>query len=215
MRYFAASVVLAGLASLANAAAVDNVYQRDAALSVTLVKIGNAEVKATIKNVGAKSLKLMKYGTIFDDEAPIEKLTVSTAESKIPFEGVLRSIKTTDLTEDVFYLLEAGATYETTIDAAAVHTLETGKYSVVASGALPYAEVGSTVLSGDAVAYKSNVVDLDVDGEEAKKSKKAVLAIAERTVLQTGCTAAQRTATVNGLSKRVFLKCVTVVSIMC
>lgn len=201
MHYFKASIILVSLASFANAAAVENVYQRDAALSVTLEKIGNAMVKATVKNVGAKSLKLMKYGTIFDDEAPIEKLTVSTAELKIPFEGVLRSIKTTDLAEDVFYLLEAGASYETTIDAASVHTLETGKYSVVASGAVAYAEVGSTVLSGQAVAYKSNIVELDVDGEQAKKSKKAVTAIAERTILQTGCTAAQRTATVNGLAK--------------
>lgn len=200
MHYFKASVVIAGLASFADAVAVDSIYQRDAALSVTLVKVGNAMVKATVKNVGAKSLKLMKYGTIFDDEAPIEKLTVSIAESKVKFEGVLRSVKTTDLAEDVFYLLEAGATYETTINAASVHTLETGKYSVVAAGAVAYAEVGSTVLSGQAVAYKSNVVELDVDGELAKKEKKAVGAIAERSILQAGCTAAQKAATVKALA---------------
>lgn len=170
---------------------------------MTLAEVGHAVVKATVKNTGTTALNLLKYGTLFD-AAPVEKLSVMDAESKVAFEGVLRRVQTKDLAADVFYLLEAGATYETEINAAAVHTLTTGKYSVTAEGAIPYAQADSTELTGDAVYYKSNTLELPVDGALAAKVKRAIPTLSERTVLQAGCSTAQRTATTNALAKYVY-----------
>ncbi|MAD87035.1 MAG: hypothetical protein CL912_29100 [Deltaproteobacteria bacterium] len=103
----------------------------------------------------------------------------------------------TNLAEEVFYTLEAGATYETEISAAATFNLETGKYSVSAEGAFAYAEIGSNELSKDAVTYKSNTLELQVDGEAAKKVRKSLPALMERTVLQSSCTGTRRTSTLN------------------
>jgi len=103
----------------------------------------------------------------------------------------------TNLAEEVFYTLEAGTTYETEISAAATFNLETGKYSVSAEGAFAYAEIGSNELSKDAVTYKSNTLELQVDGEAAKKVRKSLPALMERTVLQSSCTGTRRTSTLN------------------
>lgn len=200
MHYIKATLAMAAMAGLTNAVVLQDLVQRDAGLEVTLEKVDNSAVKATVKNVGAKALNLFKSGSIFDD-APVEKFTVTQDGSKVDFEGVMRRVTTTNLTQEAFYLLEAGATFETTVDAASVHTLETGAYSVVAVGALPYAEAGSTVLSGGAVYYQSNTLDLKVDGAAAKKVRKAIPVLSERAVVQSGCSSSQRTATLNALSK--------------
>lgn len=184
------------VAAVANAA----VLQREAALEVTIVEVNHATVKATVKNTGTSALNLLKYGSIFDS-APVQKLSVVAGESNVPFEGILRRVQTTGLKEDVFHLLEAGATYETEINAAELHTLTSGKYSVTAEGAIPYAAPGSTELTGNAVYYKSNTLDLPVDGKLAGQVKKAV--VAKRTLLQSDCSGTRKTATVNALNKYV------------
>lgn len=71
------SLLSAVLLGIANAVAVD-LQKRDSPLEVTLAPSGNAVVKATVKNVGTTDLKLLTYGTLFD-EAPVEKVDVYTA----------------------------------------------------------------------------------------------------------------------------------------
>ena len=44
--------------------------------------------------------------------------------------------------------LKAGESYNTEIDAAAVHDLSDGAHTFYASGSIPYAEAGSTTLTG-------------------------------------------------------------------
>lgn len=88
---YKASILLA-LAAAINATVLDHISKRNAGLEVTLTEIGNAEVKAVIKNVGDKALKLFTYGTIFDD-APVEKINVFSGEEALPFEGVLRTVE--------------------------------------------------------------------------------------------------------------------------
>lgn len=126
--------------------------------------------------------------------------------SKVQFTGVLRSIQRTDLAEDSFVSLAAGATFETTINAAEVHDLTTGSYSFTAEGAIPVAEIGSTTLSGEAVYFKSNTVTSTIDGEAAKLVKKAVdVSLVERTAIQSGCSTAQKSATTKALANCVTL----------
>ena len=88
---YKASILLA-LAAAINATVLDHISKRNAGLEVTLTEIGNAEVKAVVKNVGDKALKLFTYGTIFDD-APVEKINVFSGEDALPFEGVLRTVE--------------------------------------------------------------------------------------------------------------------------
>ena len=72
------------------------------------------------------------------------------------------------MSEDAFITIAAGSSYETTISPASVHDLTAGgKFSYVAQGAIPYALANSTELSGLAVPYKSNVLEVEVDGAAA------------------------------------------------
>lgn len=96
--------------------------------------------------------------------------------------------------------LAAGAIFETTINAAAVHELSSGTYSFTAEGSLPYASVNSTTLSGKAVYFKSNTLSMNVDGAAAKLVKKAILPLEGRAKLQSGCSTAQKAATTKALS---------------
>jgi hypothetical protein len=107
MQYF--GQILA-LAAVANAA----IYQREAAIEVTLSEADHAVVKATVKNTGTAPLNLFKYGTFFD-AAPVEKFDVHAVKSKVPFEGMRRRVQTTNLKEDVFHLLQPGAIFETEV----------------------------------------------------------------------------------------------------
>jgi deuterolysin len=54
----------------------NTICNRDNALEVTLKAVDNAVVHATVKNVGAEDLNLLKYGTLFDS-APVRKIIVT------------------------------------------------------------------------------------------------------------------------------------------
>lgn len=76
MHFTQASVVLAGISAVANAAFLQN-GKRDTGLEVTLTAAEGsaADVIATVKNVGTQSLNLLTLGT-FLDFAPVQKLAV-------------------------------------------------------------------------------------------------------------------------------------------
>lgn len=83
---------------------------------------------------------------------------------------------------------------------ATVHDLSAGgSYKVASYGAIPYAFANSTTLTGDALVYNSNELDVKVDGAAASKVKKAVAALDKRTVIQSGCTGSKLTNTQNAL----------------
>ncbi|CCD33635.1 hypothetical protein ACHAPC_004601 [Botrytis cinerea] len=168
-------------------------------LEVTLVAGENAVVHASVKNVGAEDLNLLSYGSLFDT-APVQKINVYEGETAVPFKGVLRAIQRTDLAPEVFHTLAAGETFETSFNAAEVHDLSTSTYTFVAEGAIPFAKAGSTEIS-DSIIFKSNAITVSVDGEAAKSVAKAIpSSIDRRTVLQSGCSTSQRSATTQALS---------------
>jgi deuterolysin len=128
-------------------------------------------------------------------------LTFIFLESAVAFTGILRSVQRTDLTPDAFVAIPAGTTYETTINAASLHDLSAGgEYTVIAEGAIPYALVGSTELTGNAVPFKSNALTLEVDGAAAAAVPRAVTPIDKRAAVQSGCSTAQRSATTRALT---------------
>lgn len=92
------------------------------------------------------------------------------------------------LSQDAFTTLAAGAKKEITVDFAAIYTLKTGKFDVVAEGSIPFAEEGSAIIT-DALNYKSNRVTINIDGNQAAKVPKP---FSKRTLITDSCTGTQR-----------------------
>ncbi|KAF2206984.1 hypothetical protein CERZMDRAFT_91873 [Cercospora zeae-maydis SCOH1-5] len=105
-------------------------------------------------------------------------------------------MKTTDLSEDAFLAIAPGQTIESEVEIAELYDVETSDtYTVQAAGLLRYAEAGSTELTNDTLVYSSNKLDLDIDGEAAKRVAYAVApldTLDKRTQLSTsGCSSSQ------------------------
>lgn len=118
------------------------------------------------------------------------------------FTGIYRRMESSSLAPEYFKFLKAGETFTTTINTAEVHDLQTsGTYSFSAEGAMRFAVGESTELSGEAVSFKSNTLKMPVDGAAAALVARAIsTTLDKRTVLQSGCSAAQSTATKNSLT---------------
>ncbi|OBT43379.1 hypothetical protein VE00_05740 [Pseudogymnoascus sp. WSF 3629] len=184
-------------------------------LAVTIIPIGNAVFSAKVTNTGSTDLNLFAYGTLLDS-SPVEKLNIynvpdASAESsdythasRIPFTGILRTILRTNLSAEAFIPLTAGATYETTIDAASVHDFDSETYAFVAEGAIPYGPIGTTDFPTLAHPYRSNLVTIPVDGPAARKSKRD-LGLEARANVQADCTGTNLVAMNTALSNCVKL----------
>lgn len=72
---FSASLLACAI-TLGNAAVLENFKRDGPALSVDLAPAENAQVLATVTNVGTDELKLLTLGTLLDS-APVEKLYIS------------------------------------------------------------------------------------------------------------------------------------------
>ena len=107
----------------------------------------------------------------------------------------MKRIAYSGLNEDTFTPITAGQTIETEIDLAELYDVSTATYDNLAEGAPPYAEIGSTELTGQALSFLSNKISVDVDGEAAAKVAISIDTIAsKRTALSTDCSGTQRTA---------------------
>lgn len=103
------------------------------------------------------------------------------------------------MADDDFEFIPAGSSIEVTFDIAELHDLSLGgAYSVHSTGALSFAEADSNVLTGS-VPYDSNVLDLDVDGDEASATR--IEFHAKRTRIQSGCTGTRLSASQAALSR--------------
>jgi deuterolysin len=92
------------------------------------------------------------------------------------------------LDEDAFETLPAGEAVEVTFDVAETHDLQAGgAFDIVSSGAISYAEAGSTSLAG-AIPFTSNRISASVDGKAANSVRMAFHRRAKRQILQADCT---------------------------
>lgn len=119
----------AALASLVSSTAIE-FTKRDSSLQVELTPVGNSKVKASVTNVGSQGYNLLYKGS-FLDEAPVDKLTVSSAANKAEFKGVLLRMKTTDLGEESFLAIKPGQTIESEIDIAELYDVESTNTYVI------------------------------------------------------------------------------------
>ncbi|KAF2140763.1 uncharacterized protein K452DRAFT_288850 [Aplosporella prunicola CBS 121167] len=206
MKFFT-KLSLAALVSLASSASL-NLNKRESPLDVKLEMVGNTAVKATVTNNGATDLNLLKKGT-FMDSAPVEKVEIYSADSRVAFDGVKFRLATDNVAEDAFTTIGVGKTVEVTFDVAEMHDLTTGgSYDLLAQGAIPYAEAGSTTLV-DALPYLSNKVTAKVDSAEAAKVRAAFTEksnnLKVRASLQSDCTGTRGSSTRSAMTNCVSL----------
>ncbi|KAK4624525.1 Neutral protease 2 [Fulvia fulva] len=203
MKFTALSV--AAMAAVVSSTAID-ITKRDTPLSVTLTPLGNSKVKASVTNTGVEGYNVFYKGSFLDNEAPVDKLEVTSAASKAAFKGALLRMKTTDLTDASFLALAPGQTIETEVDIAELYDVEASdSYTVQATGSLRYAAAGTTELVDDSLAFSSNALTMDIDGEAAKSVAYAVVSpdsVEKRTVLSTSsCSSSQLSSLRTALSQ--------------
>lgn len=129
-------------------------------------------------------------------ESSADSLTCWVTDKKVGFEGIRLRMATSNLPEDAFHSIGAGEVVEVTFDAAELHDLTAGgDFNLVADGTLSYEVAGE--LTG-VVAYSSNTITAQVNGEQAAQSRKAF--VNKRSAVQSDCTGSRGTATRNALS---------------
>lgn len=122
-----------------------------------------------------------------------------TAE-KVAFDGIRVRVQTTDLAEESFQTIAAGETVEVEWDPAQVHDLSAGgSFDFVAAGSFLTAALDSTEITGS-VIYNSNKLASAVEGAAAAKVRREFHENAKRSAVQSDCTGAKRTSTINALS---------------
>ncbi|OPB36603.1 neutral protease 2 [Trichoderma guizhouense] len=189
MKFISGLIALAALASAAPGKA-------PTPLDIKLEGAGNAEIKAVITNTGKNNLKIFKTGTILDS-APVEKVTISSGEHIVTFDGVRQRISTQNLAEDAFQHIAAGESIEVTFDIAEAHDLSIGgKYDIQSVGAFSFAQEESNELVGS-VPFETNKIEIEVDGEDA--SARRVAFHQKRTRVQSDCTGSKLSVTQTAL----------------
>ena len=184
---------LAVLATTVSSAAVD-LAKRDSPLSVKLTHTEDSKVKVALTNAAEVDYKLF-YKESFLDDAPIDKLTVTSSSASTPFTGLFQRMAYTNLPEEVFKTIKAGETIEVEIELAELYELsETGTYTVSTAGGFLYAEAGSTELTGDVLAYSAEPISVDVDAEKTATISTAVSKLSKRTAVQSDCTGTRGSA---------------------
>ena len=195
------------LVALAAFARATVIHRRVPGLEVSLASESNTVVKATLTNTGTEALNLLNKGT-FLDSAAVEKVSVVSANAPVAFEGIRYRVLTSNLSEDAFTALGAGETKEVTFDVARTHDVTNGgAFSLIATGAIPFAKAGSTELTGDALAFQSNELSIDVDGAQAATVARPFSKANKRSDLESDCTGSNLSATRNALKN-----CVTLAS---
>lgn len=94
------------------------------------------------------------------------------------------------LGEKAFTVIPAGGSVKNKFDLAEIHDLsDGGEYVVSSQGTIPFADAKGNAVQG-AIAYQSNKLQLDVDGDVASAVPKAisVKALGRRTTIDSSCT---------------------------
>ncbi|KAF4970576.1 hypothetical protein FZEAL_10007 [Fusarium zealandicum] len=191
--------LLAGLALASMAVAAPLVDKRaPTPLDVKLQMHGNSKIKAVITNHGKNNLKLLKSGT-FLDSAAVEKAQVFSGEKSVPFDGVRVALDTSVLDDTAFEQIPAGKAFELEFDIAEFHDLSAGgKFNILTSGALSFAQENSTKLIGS-VPFYSNQLEAEVDGPQAFSVRTAFHH--KRTMVQSDCSGDKLAVTQAALSR--------------
>uniref|UniRef100_L2GE83 deuterolysin n=1 Tax=Colletotrichum fructicola (strain Nara gc5) TaxID=1213859 RepID=L2GE83_COLFN len=175
MKSFAA---LALFGALVAAGSVDN--QNNITTTLTH-EPDTTTAQLSITNTGNETLRCFVPGSILDD-APVEKVVVSTNGERVPFEGVrLRIAPPSMITNESYMVIEPQQTVDRTIDIAELHDLSSGgDFNVTAKGGMRCTTGDSTNLTS-CVPFKSNTLHIkDVNGTQAAITRRDFHAEAKR-----------------------------------
>lgn len=74
------------------------------------------QVTASVTNTGSEPVKVLKAGSVLDNELPTRSFFVSKGDSKVDFSGVKISLAMDKLTEDNYVTIQPGETVNATHD---------------------------------------------------------------------------------------------------
>ena len=117
--------------------------------------------------------------------------------TKIAFAGIKIRVTTDNIPEESFQVIAPGETVETSFDIAELHDLSNGGvFDITSTGAFATASLDSTEVTG-AMPFSSNTITTGIDGVQAEKTRRDFI---KRSAVQTDCTGAKKTSTVNALA---------------
>ncbi|KAI1907592.1 hypothetical protein LOZ61_006065 [Ophidiomyces ophidiicola] len=167
-----AATILAALLVTATSALPREAPTSNDLIRVQLSAVGNTMVNAVVTNTGKDPISLMKLNTVLDS-FPCERATVYKEGKMMEFEGLLAHYDLQGLPTDAFTTLKPGDSTNNTFDLAETADLAAGgSISVLSQGIFLLASPGSTKFSG-MIHYRSNDLNLKVDGKAASRIKSA------------------------------------------
>jgi len=213
-----ASLLFQAMATAATASRADRVSPFD----VLLTHHHDTKIRVSITNTDTKGYNLLHEGRILDS-APVRKLHVANggrsitspactddkltyAEAAVaPFHGVSKEVDMyhCNMSRDAFTPIVAGQTIDQYLDIAEFYHLEQSIYNISATGFLPYADEGSTQLSGTPMPYLSNQLSIAVDADKARQTTKAIdnFPVAKRVTIESDCSDLKKSALVAANTK--------------
>lgn len=181
-----------------------------ATLQVKLSHIDGTKIRASITNIDSKSYNLLSQGSIFDS-SPVRKLEVTDgckyiritfsvalipdafAAYSAPFHGISKqACGQVNLSQSAFTPIAAQQTLEYDVDVVDLYDLDVGAYNVSLDGYIPYAEEGSTELTGKSLPLLSDQLSLSVNATTSSHRTEL-----KRNTLQSDCSSSQSTAVTN------------------
>ncbi|KAF8650953.1 hypothetical protein AX16_005018 [Volvariella volvacea WC 439] len=99
----------------------------------TVASVDDLVFTAAVTNNGAETVKVLKFGTILDEQLPTRSFTVTAEDGQVvPFTGVKLSVSLEDLDETSFVTIPAGETVNVRHNVAALYdfaSVGTGKFT--------------------------------------------------------------------------------------
>ncbi|CAG7960558.1 unnamed protein product [Penicillium nalgiovense] len=175
MRFAALSTVLLAIAQHVQALPVET--DGTPALDITLSRVTDTRIKAVVKNSGSEDVTFVHLN-FFRDAAPVKKVNVFKNDDEITFEGIKRRFALKGLTKESLTSLAAGETFEDEFDIASTSDLSSGgPLTLRSTGLVPLVTDGAVT---GYLPYRSNDLEIDVDGVKASHVLKAIKTLDRR-----------------------------------
>ncbi|PHH79126.1 hypothetical protein CDD80_5592 [Ophiocordyceps camponoti-rufipedis] len=139
-----------------------------APLRVDLAQEKNTLMRVAITNQENRSIRVLKTGTILDDENPVRRLWVQTAAGEMAsFTGTTEPIDRANLSDSGFRTIRPKQTIFIGLSIAETYDLSKGgEYDIFAQGTFLVARGFSNHVVS-VITYESNVIRVQIDGAKA------------------------------------------------
>ncbi|KAK2735257.1 hypothetical protein FQN57_001201 [Myotisia sp. PD_48] len=158
-------VLLAATVNILPHAVAGTIPKPNHKITASLQRAGNAEIKATIINNIGDTISLLKFNTFLTTLLCAKQMSCNTGN--VPFRGINQYFLATSQPHESFKLLAPGETAEVIFDVGETSDLSAGVlFSIYSEGTIPFAYGNDTTIAGT-VTYKTNTLDIEVNGPDA------------------------------------------------